>query len=117
MAADDEFPRGLSQSVGLTSGQVSLTYPATPGIAWVLDSWEIFAIVVLAASGLWTVTATAVGQTLSDMAVNLGTLGDSITDSGTSEIAAAVGNSLVLQGSAAGNNDVQIAMRAHAYPI
>lgn len=42
MAAADDFPRGLTQSVGAAS-QAIITFPATAGIAWKLKSIDAIA--------------------------------------------------------------------------
>jgi hypothetical protein len=38
MAADDDFPRGVLLSESTAGANASVTFPATPGITWVLTS-------------------------------------------------------------------------------
>jgi|SRR5215469_16087329 len=53
MAANDEFPRGLPQAVSEpTNVQAVLTWPASPGIAWVLTEMSA--------------SADAIGETLNE---------------------------------------------------
>ena len=50
MAADDEFPRGLTLTNNSAGGDASVTFPAVPGIAWVITAASLFFQTVGAAS-------------------------------------------------------------------
>lgn len=40
MSADDDFPRGFTQTTGIIITAPTITFPAVPGIAWVLTDIE-----------------------------------------------------------------------------
>src|SRR5215472_10620233 len=67
MAADDELPRGLTLTATVTGTAAAVTFPAAPGISWVLTHVDALAASNSGAiAGTFNVQATAGGSTLAE---------------------------------------------------
>lgn len=124
MAADDEFPRGLVQSGGsVASAALTITFPATPGIAWVLTHVDYSLLF-----GAGTVGPTNIDQLV---VTSLTTSGPqffvggtqptneyfSAEDSWDGQAAAPAGSALTVSVGALPGATASHLLVAHAYPI
>lgn len=124
MAASDELPRGWNQvasRIGAGSA-VTITFPATPGISWVLTAAALtFAMTVGSSQDVTAWIDLSSGLTIPKLVYLEDWFANGVTGSMTGDwsgpIAGPAGGALTLtvNGSQAGNGNVQ--MTATAYPI
>lgn len=117
MAANDEFPRGLTQGTPSASASgESIVFPATPGISWVLTEIDVETLVTGAVSGGFHFNVLVNGAQYSwvgaDPTVNNTVM--SYTWTGNSPFPADTEVVVLIDNSAPG---VYVTMKATAYPV
>lgn len=98
MPASDEFPRGITINASVGSGvNFQVTFPACPGIAWVITDIDISAYEAAANSGVGSVISTTLGASGPEGLVSLpsnAVVGQSAEWSWHGECAGEVGQAL-----------------------
>lgn len=118
MAANDEFPRGPTLSNQSSGGQASVTFPAVPGLSWVLT--DIDAIAASGSTGNYAfsvVTSIAPSAPIGFVSFGVGSAvqsSDEWTWSG--QLCAPIGELLIVEFSAASAVVVQT-LNVSAYLI
>lgn len=117
MTANDELPRGLNLSEQAASGAVpSVTFPATPGISWVLTHADLTNCEITGVSSIafLEINGVSVGMSVTDSSTSPST-GATATWDG--HMAFPVGNAVTVSSSTGGDANARLTLNASAFPI